>query len=169
MTALRTAAVEGEAVAGGEGEGADLLERVRDAVAVLLAGLPGTPARLRVRAGGVELELDWPVAPPAPVPVPVPVQGGPAPAPVPVLNSPGGMSITASTVGTFFRSPEPGADPFVQVGDQVKGGQQVAIIEVMKLMIPVEADRDAVITEVLADDGQSVEYGQPLFALGPVS
>ncbi|WP_050373262.1 acetyl-CoA carboxylase biotin carboxyl carrier protein [Streptomyces acidiscabies] len=169
MTALRTAAVEGEAVVGGEG--ADLLERVRDAVAVLLAGLPGTPARLRVRAGGVELELDWPAAPPAPAPVPVP--GGPAPTPAPALvpaaNPAGGVSVTASTVGTFFRSPEPGADPFVQVGDQVKGGQQVAIIEVMKLMIPVEADRDAVITEVLVDDGQSVEYGQPLFALGPVS
>ncbi|WP_079057207.1 acetyl-CoA carboxylase biotin carboxyl carrier protein [Streptomyces niveiscabiei] len=63
---------------------------------------------------------------------------------------------------------EPGAEPFVEVGDRVKAGQQVAIVEVMKLMIPVEADRDAVVVEVLAGDGESVEYGQALFALGPV-
>ncbi len=56
----------------------------------------------------------------------------------------------------------------MEVGDRVKAGQQVAIVEVMKLMIPVEADRDAVVVEVLAGDGESVEYGQALFALGPV-
>ncbi|MBR7672992.1 hypothetical protein KDA82_08180 [Streptomyces daliensis] len=128
------------------------------------------------------MELDW--ATPAPS---TPVPGGSsgtgaesASAPVRVLGPDGsaagngarpsaGTGVTSPSVGTFYRCPEPGAEPFVQVGDQVKASQQLAIIEVMKLMIPVEADRDAVVTEALADDGQSVEYGQPLFTLGPVA
>ncbi|WP_416971103.1 acetyl-CoA carboxylase biotin carboxyl carrier protein [Streptomyces sp. 4F14] len=163
MTTLRSAS-DGETAVGGEET--ELLERVRDAVVGLLAELPGAPARLRVRVHGVEMELDWaapasPASAPAPLPVPVPDDLTTA--------TGGGPSVTASSVGTFYRRPEPGAEPFVQVGDQVKAGQQVAIIEVMKLMLPVEADHEAVITDVLAEDGQSVEYGQPLFALGAVS
>ncbi|QNP74683.1 acetyl-CoA carboxylase biotin carboxyl carrier protein subunit [Streptomyces roseirectus] len=176
MTSLRPAS-DGDTAVGGEES--ELLERVRDAVVDLLAELPGAPARLRVRVQGVEMELDW-AAPPAGPAAPAPQAVQAAPAPVHVLSPdtatsgdggppPAWASVTSSTVGTFYRSPEPGAEPFVRVGEQVKPGQQVAIIEVMKLMIPVEADRDAVITEVLAEDGQSVEYGQPLFALGPVS
>jgi acetyl-CoA carboxylase biotin carboxyl carrier protein len=184
VTSLRPAAADGAAVGG---EDAELLERVREAVVVLLAELPEAPARLRVRVRGVEMELNW-ETPTSPTPVPggsFDPSAASAPAPVRVLDPDdsatgnGGRpaagadvtssSVTSSSVGTFYLRPEPGADPFVQVGDQVKTGQQVAIIEVMKLMIPVEADRDAVVTEVLADDGQSVEYGQPLFTLGPVN
>ncbi|MET8976870.1 biotin/lipoyl-containing protein [Streptomyces sp. NPDC004539] len=161
MSALRPGA-EDEAVVGGVDTG--LLERVRDAVVVLLAGLPGTPARLRVRVWDVEMELDWAV----PVPGgPSGAGAGPAAAPE-AVRPPAGAGVTSSSVGTFYRRPEPGAEPFVRVGDRVRAGQQLAIVEVMKLMIPVEADRDGVVTEVLAEDGQSVEYGQLLFALGPV-
>ncbi|HEY8984329.1 MAG TPA: biotin/lipoyl-containing protein [Streptomyces sp.] len=170
--------------------GVGLLEQVRDAVVVLLGELPGVPARMRVRVEGVEVELDWAAPAPATLAPVTPVSsalapGGPAPAsasapssvparavPIPSPNGSAphlGTPLTSSTVGTFYRSPEPGAEPFVEVGDRVKAGQQVGIVEVMKLMIPVEADRDAVIAEVLAHDGESVEYGQPLFALGTVS
>ncbi|MFI0372126.1 acetyl-CoA carboxylase biotin carboxyl carrier protein [Actinomadura sp. 1N219] len=149
------------------------LEQVRDAVATLLADLPGAPERLRIRAGDIELELDWASpspAPPAPAPGPPPYGPGANPAESSNAADSGasaGARVTAPTVGTFYRSPEPGAEPFVQVGDRVKPGQQVAILEVMKLMIPVEADHDGVITEVLADDGQPVEYGQALFGIDP--
>jgi len=68
-------------------------------------------------------------------------------------------------VGVFYRAPQPGAAPFVTEGDYITLGQQVAIIEAMKLMIPVEADRTGRITSVLVPDGESVEYGQPLFAV----
>ncbi|WP_165969061.1 biotin/lipoyl-containing protein [Actinomadura sp. KC06] len=150
-----------------------LLEQVRDAVATLLAELPGAPERLRIRAGDIELELDW--APPSPAPTapaPGPPPSGPGANPAESSDAAGtgssaGARVTAPTVGTFYRSPEPGAEPFVQVGDRVKPGQQVAILEVMKLMIPVEADLDGVITEVLAEDGQPVEYGQALFGIDP--
>ena len=140
----------------------DLLERVREVVVELLAAVPRSPARLRIRARDVELELDWAAS----ITGSVRVEPGPEPAgPQPPV--PSGRLVTAPTVGTFYRCPEPGSDPFVQVGDQVRPGQQVAIIEAMKLMLPVEADTAAVITQVLVEDGQSVEYGQPLFALDP--
>ena len=76
-----------------------------------------------------------------------------------------GPVLAAQAVGVFYRSPEPGADPFVREGDVVTTGQQIAIIEAMKLMLPVEAERAGRIVEVLKGDGESVEYGEPLFAL----
>jgi acetyl-CoA carboxylase biotin carboxyl carrier protein len=144
----------------------DRLEEVRNAVIVLLAGLPRSPERLRLKAHDIEVELDWPTATTTATGAPA---AEPAPAPTIVAGdlAPTGRRITAATVGTFYRRPEPGADPFVQVGDRVKPGQQVAILEAMKLMMPVEADLDGVITEVLVDEGQSVEHGQALFAVDP--
>jgi acetyl-CoA carboxylase biotin carboxyl carrier protein len=68
-------------------------------------------------------------------------------------------------VGTFYSAPEPGAEPFVTVGDEVRAGQQIAILEVMKLMTPVGADRAGRVAEVLVPDGTSVEYGTGLIAL----
>jgi acetyl-CoA carboxylase biotin carboxyl carrier protein len=68
----------------------------------------------------------------------------------------------------FYRSPSPGAAAFVKEGDQVVPGQQVAIIEAMKLMLPVEADKPGRVVEVLVKDGASVEFGQPLFRLAPI-
>jgi acetyl-CoA carboxylase biotin carboxyl carrier protein len=73
--------------------------------------------------------------------------------------------LCAGTVGTFYRAPEPGAAPFVAEGDTVRAGQQVAIIEAMKLMIPVEAEQAGVVVEFLVADRAPVEYGQPLIRL----
>ena len=70
-------------------------------------------------------------------------------------------------VGTFYRAPEPGAAPFVTVGDLVRPGQVVGIVEAMKLMNEVTAERAGRVTEVLVDDGRPVEYDQPLVALDP--
>ena len=69
-------------------------------------------------------------------------------------------------VGTFYRSPSPGADPFVQVGDTVNEGQTLCIIEAMKLLNEIESDKAGVVKEILSDNGQAVEYGQPLFVIG---
>ena len=74
-------------------------------------------------------------------------------------------TVRASTVGVFYRSPEPGTPPFVSEGDVVTAGQQIGIVEAMKLMIPLEADRGGRVVAVLARDGESVEHGQPVLTL----
>ncbi len=68
-------------------------------------------------------------------------------------------------VGTFYRSSSPGAKAFAEVGDTVKAGQPVCIIEAMKIMNEIEADQDGTITKILVENGQPVEYGQPLFII----
>ncbi len=77
-----------------------------------------------------------------------------------------GHVVTSPMVGTFYRSPSPGAEPFVQVGDSVKEGQTLCIIEAMKLLNEIESDKAGVVKEVLIENGQAVEYGQPLFVIG---
>ena len=69
------------------------------------------------------------------------------------------------SIGTFYRAPSPGADPFVKVGDTVKKGQVVCIIEAMKLLNEVEADMDGTVKEVCVENGQPVEFGQSLFII----
>lgn len=75
--------------------------------------------------------------------------------------------ICAPLVGTFYRAAQPGGKPFVEVGDYVEPGAQVAIVEAMKLMNPVEADRSGRVMEFVVPDGAAVEYGQPLIAIVP--
>jgi acetyl-CoA carboxylase biotin carboxyl carrier protein len=95
-----------------------------------------------------------------------PVAGAPAAAAPAAPAAPQGHTVTSPMVGTFYRSPSPGADAFVQVGDTVKEGQTICIIEAMKLLNEIEADKSGVIKEVLVENGQAVEYGQPLFIIG---
>ena len=76
-----------------------------------------------------------------------------------------GTPLTSPMVGTFYRAPSPGADPFVKVGDTVKKGQVVCIIEAMKLLNEVEADMDGTVKEVCVENGQPVEFGQSLFII----
>jgi acetyl-CoA carboxylase biotin carboxyl carrier protein len=76
-----------------------------------------------------------------------------------------GHMIKSPMVGTFYRSASPGAKPFVEVGDPVKTGQVVCIIEAMKLMNEIEADKDGVVKAILAENGQPVEYGEPLIVV----
>ena len=75
--------------------------------------------------------------------------------------------VKSPMVGTFYRSPEPGADPYVKVGSRITSGQTVCIIEAMKIMNEIEAEITGVVREVSVDDGQPVEFGQVLFRIDP--
>ncbi|CAH2770065.1 MAG: Biotin carboxyl carrier protein of acetyl-CoA carboxylase [uncultured Caballeronia sp.] len=79
---------------------------------------------------------------------------------------PQGHVVMSPMVGSFYRAPSPGADAFVQVGDTVKEGQTLCIIEAMKLLNEIESDKSGVVKEILVENGQAVEYGQPLFVIG---
>ena len=106
------------------------------------------------------------------VAAPVAQQAAPAPvaaprtAPEPVVPAPEtGHSVKSPMVGTFYRAASPGAEPFVGVGTQVEVGQRLCIVEAMKILNEIECDHAGTITKVLVEDGQAVEYGQPLFVI----
>lgn len=98
-----------------------------------------------------------PVAAPAPAPAPGPADG------VGIAL----VDVTAPVVGVFYRSPEPGAPPFAQVGDRVEQGTTLGLVEVMKMFTSVTAPAGGVLTEVLVGDGEFVEYEQTLMRLRP--
>ncbi len=105
-------------------------------------------------------------APPQPAPA-----AAPAPAPAPAAESdeptlPEGHVVKSPMVGTFYRAPSPGASPFVEVGQQVNAGDTLCIIEAMKLLNQIEADKSGTIKAVLVENGQPVEYDEPLFVIG---
>jgi acetyl-CoA carboxylase biotin carboxyl carrier protein len=95
---------------------------------------------------------------------PPPAAAAPAPAEPPAGQE--GHVVKAPMVGTFYRSPSPDAKVFVEVGQTVKEGQTICIIEAMKLMNEIETDAGGVVKAILVENGQPVEYGQPLFILG---
>ena len=109
-------------------------------------------------------------------PVAAPVVAAPAPAPAtaapaveqPVAAEPAaqGTTVTSPMVGTFYRAPNPGAEPFVKVGDHVEAGQTLGIIEAMKLLNEIEAETSGTIKEICVENAQPVEFGQPLFIIG---
>ena len=103
-----------------------------------------------------------PVAAPLPVAAPAPAAAAPAPAPAPAET---GRTIKSPMVGTFYRSASPGAKAFVDVGSVVKEGDAVCIIEAMKIMNEIEADVAGTVTRILCENGQAVEFGQPLFVV----
>jgi acetyl-CoA carboxylase biotin carboxyl carrier protein len=142
---------------------AEALDEVRRSAQSLLADLGDRPRALRIRAGDVVVEMEWTEQQRA--------TAAPAPAAVaeakPEQEAPPGSDIRAPIVGTFYRAPEPGGTPFVSEGDQVQRGQQVGIVEAMKLMIPVEAEADGRIVAAIAADGAPVEFGEPLFRIEP--
>jgi len=98
-------------------------------------------------------------APAAPV---AGVSGSAAPEAAPVAA---GYTVKAPMVGTFYRAANPGSVAFVEVGQTVKEGEPLCIIEAMKLLNEIEADKSGVITEILVENGEPVEYGQPLFVI----
>jgi acetyl-CoA carboxylase biotin carboxyl carrier protein len=100
----------------------------------------------------------------APVPSAPEVTNGSTPAPE--AAQPEGHIVKSPMVGTFYRAPSPGAKPFVEVGQTVNAGDTLCIIEAMKLMNEIEADRGGVIKAILVENGQPVEYGEPLFIIG---
>ena len=104
-------------------------------------------------------------APAAPV-MPVPASPAPpAPAPVPDAEAIPGHVLRSPMVGTFYRSAAPGGKPFVEIGQPVNVGDPVCIIEAMKMFNQIEADRAGTVTRILAENGQPVEYDQPLFVI----
>jgi len=122
--------------------------------------------RVRIvnRNGAAPVQVHQPVTVAQPMPVPVPAPEV-APAPAPTAPQQTGTPLTSPMVGTFYRAPSPGADPFVKVGDTVKKGQVVCIIEAMKLLNEVETDMDGTVKEVCVENGQPVEFGQSLFII----
>jgi acetyl-CoA carboxylase biotin carboxyl carrier protein len=105
--------------------------------------------------------------PPALAPPQAVAPAPPAPATAPAEAAPAveGHVLKSPMVGTFYRAPSPGAKAFVEVGDAVKAGQTVCIIEAMKLLNEIEADKDGVVKAILVENGQPVEYGEPLLAI----
>jgi acetyl-CoA carboxylase biotin carboxyl carrier protein len=119
-----------------------------------------------VKGGQITVASAAPAAPPG-LPAPAAERpAAPAAAPAATPPAPEGPVIKAPMVGTFYRSPSPDAKPFVEVGQTVKEGDTVCIIEAMKLMNEIEADAAGVVKAILVENGQPVEYGQPLFILG---
>jgi len=94
-----------------------------------------------------------------------PVAAAPAAAPV-APAAPEGHIVKSPMVGTFYRSSAPGAPAFVEVGKEVKEGETICIIEAMKLLNEIDADKAGVIKQILVENGQPVEFGQPLFVIG---
>jgi acetyl-CoA carboxylase biotin carboxyl carrier protein len=82
-----------------------------------------------------------------------------------VPEAPKGHTVKSPMVGTFYRAASPGAKSFVEVGSQVKEGETICIIEAMKILNEIEADKGGTITQILCENGQAVEYGQPLFLI----
>lgn len=105
-----------------------------------------------------------PVAAAAPAVIATPVVASAAPAAAPVAAE-DTRTINSPMVGTFYRAPSPGAKPFADVGQKVKAGDTVCIIEAMKLLNEIETEYDGVIKEILVENGQPVEFGQPLFVI----
>ncbi|MER5705258.1 acetyl-CoA carboxylase biotin carboxyl carrier protein [Micromonospora sp. NPDC002296] len=139
-----------------------VLAGLRRHARALAAELTGPVRRVRLSSGQTALEVEWHGA--------AEQTPGP-PDPRAEAAAPGGETdravVRSPIVGTFYRAPEPGAAPFVAVGDLVRPGQVVGIVEAMKLMNEVTADRAGRVTAVLADDAAAVEYDQPLVALEP--
>jgi acetyl-CoA carboxylase biotin carboxyl carrier protein len=147
-----------------------VLELTRRLAAVLaelgLSEVEVESGEVRVR---VQRALGAPVAPAGPATAPAPVPAI-VPADRPLVTdvvATALVTIESPMVGTFYRAASPTADPYVQEGDVVKEGQIVCIIEAMKLMNEIEARVAGRIAKVLVDNGQPVEYGQPLFLIEP--
>jgi acetyl-CoA carboxylase biotin carboxyl carrier protein len=101
----------------------------------------------------------------APVAVAAPLAAAPVIAAPVVEVVPVGHTVKSPMVGTFYRSSSPGAKSFAEVGQQVKEGDTICIIEAMKILNEIEADKSGTITQILAVDGQAVEYGAPLLII----
>src|SRR6185369_5426751 len=99
-------------------------------------------------------------------PAPAPVAAAVAAIPVAAEPAaPAGHAVKSPMVGTFYRSASPGAKPFVEVGTAIKEGEPICIIEAMKIMNEIEADKSGTVTRILCENGQAVEFGQPLFMI----
>jgi acetyl-CoA carboxylase biotin carboxyl carrier protein len=135
--------------------------------------------KIRIKSGGnhhqvmtvpqMAATMPMMAAPAMTAPAAAAAPAGAASAPVPAGDDEGGelCMVKSPIVGTFYRSAEPGAKPFVSVGDTVKKGQVLCIIEAMKLMNEIDSEYDGEITSIYIENGQAVQYGERLFAIKP--
>ena|SRR5918993_2333567 len=126
--------------------------------------------KVRIVKGGVAAPVQYVQTLAAPAAGAQPAGAAPAAAPAaaaaaPAEAAPTGHAIKSPMVGTFYRSSSPGAPAFVEIGSQVKEGDTVCIIEAMKILNEIEADKSGTVTQILGENGQAVEYGQPLFII----
>ena len=122
-----------------------------------------------VKGGQAVVQMAAPAVAAAPVPAPAAAlaaaaQAAPATAAA-APQAPAGHVVKSPMVGTFYRASAPGAKPFVEVGQAIKEGDTICIIEAMKILNEIEADKSGTITQILCENGQAVEYGQPLFVI----
>jgi acetyl-CoA carboxylase biotin carboxyl carrier protein len=128
--------------------------------------------------GKVRIVKSAPVGVAAPITYAMPASPAPAAAPAasvaavdvaPVAAAapaePAGHLVKSPMVGTFYRASSPGAKAFVEVGDTIKEGETICIVEAMKILNEIEADKSGTVTQILVDNGQAVEYGQPLYVI----
>lgn len=115
--------------------------------------------KVRIVKGGGAMVQQYAAPATALAPAAVAAQS-PAPAPAVVVHT-----VKSPMVGTFYRSASPGAKAFVELGDAIKIGETVCIIEAMKILNEIEADKSGTVTQILCENGQAVEYGQPLFVI----
>jgi acetyl-CoA carboxylase biotin carboxyl carrier protein len=118
--------------------------------------------RISRTPSGVYVQPSAPSFIPAPHAAPAPAAAATPTAPADKAEAPAGHAVKSPMVGTFYRSPSPGNPAFVEVGSQVKAGDPVCIIEAMKMMNQIQADKSGVISAILVGDGEPVEYDQPL-------
>ena len=116
-----------------------------------------------VKSSGAPLVMQQPTIAMAAVPAAVPITAAPVADAAPVLET--GHAVKSPMVGTFYRSASPGAKAFVDAGDIVKEGDTICIIEAMKILNEIEADKSGTVRKILCENGQAVEYGQPLFLI----
>jgi len=150
-----------------------LIDLVEDSGIAELEVTEGEEKVKIVKGSGAAKEVV--VLSPSAVPVAVPPMQAIAQAPAPVVAAPAppaaaptaleGHIIKSPMVGTFYRAGSPGAKPFVEVGDTVKVGQTICVIEAMKLMNEIEADKDGVVKAIMVENAQPVEYGEPLMMI----
>ena len=113
---------------------------------------------------GMAAPVAYAVAPAA-APQPAPVAAAPAVVAEAAPAEPTGHVVKSPMVGTFYRASSPGAKPFVELGDAIKEGETICIVEAMKILNEIEADKSGTVTQILVENGQAVEYGQPLYVI----
>jgi acetyl-CoA carboxylase biotin carboxyl carrier protein len=116
-------------------------------------GIPGHPGMMTMPQAASSALMPATAAAAAPVVAEIPAE-------------PEGHIVKSPMVGTFYRSSAPGAKPFIEIGQNINAGETLCIIEAMKLLNEIEADQSGVVKKVLVENGQPVEYGQPLFIIG---
>ncbi len=116
-----------------------------------------------VKSSGAPLVMQQPAMAMVAAPVAAPVAS--APEALAVAPAPAGHAVKSPMVGTFYRSASPGAKAFVELGSVVKEGETICIIEAMKILNEIEADKSGTVTKILSENGEAVEYGQPLFII----